>query len=81
MAEDKAAIVKIIFKNTYFYGSLRLRAYILEERSKAVAELLNHPSFEVQKITRDKLIELGEKIKYERELEAKENSQREQKFE
>lgn len=81
VAEDKAAIVKIIFKNTYFYGSLRLRAYILEERSKAVAELLNHPSFEVQKITRDKLIELGEKIKYERELEAKENSQREQKFE
>lgn len=81
VAEDKAAIVKTIFKNTYFYGSLRLRAYILEERSKAVAELLNHPSCEVQKNVRDKLIELGEKIKYERELEAKENSQREQKFE
>lgn len=86
VAEDKAAMVETIFDNTIlnktliksWTGSL---ANILEERSLAVAELLNHPSFEVQKITRDKLIELGEKIKYERELEAKENSQREQKFE
>ncbi|MGL4386621.1 MAG: hypothetical protein ACRCR8_03725 [Snodgrassella alvi] len=86
VAEDKAAIVETIFDNTIlnkaiikgWTGSL---ANILEERFQAFAELLNHPSFEVQKITRVKLIELGEKIKYERELEAKENSQREQKFE
>lgn len=86
VAEDKAAMVETIFDNTIlnktimkgWIGSL---ANILEERFQAFAELLNHPSFEVQKITRVKLIELGEKIKNERELEAKENSQREQKFE
>lgn len=86
VAEDKAAMVETIFDNTIlnktimkgWIGSL---ANILEERFQAFAELLNHPSFEVQKITRVKLIELGEKITYQRELEAKENSQREQKFE
>ena len=81
VAEDKTAMVETIFYNTKPNCWSGSRANILEERSQAVAELLNHPSFEVQKITKDKLIELGEKIKYERELEAKENSQREQKFE
>lgn len=80
-AEDKAAMVETIFYNTLpncWSGSL---ANILEERSQAFAELLKHPSCEVKKNVRDKLIELGEKITYERELEAKRNSQREQKFE
>ncbi|MCX8744763.1 hypothetical protein J3U68_04970 [Snodgrassella sp. B3882] len=86
VAEDKTAMVETIFDNTIlnktimkgWIGSL---ANILEERFQAFAELLNHPSFEVQKITRDKLIELNKKIDDQRELEAKENSQREQKFE
>lgn len=86
VAEDKAAMVETIFDNTILNKTLikswtGSRANILEERFQAFAELLNHPSFEVQKIVGDKLIELGEKIKYQRKLEAKENSQREQKFE
>lgn len=86
VAEDKAAMVEIIFDNTMLNKTILKswtgsRANILEERFQAFAELLNHPSFEVQKITRDKLIELGKKIDDQRKLEAKENSQREQKFE
>lgn len=81
VAVDKAAMVETIFYNTKPNRWSESLANILEERSKAVAELLKHPSCEVQKITRVKLIELGKKIEDQRNVDAKENSQREQKFE
>lgn len=80
-AEDKVAIVETIYSRTIprsYSGSL---ADILEDRRKAFAELSNHDSPEVRKITKAKLSLLDRSIRESRERESDEYNQREQRFE
>ncbi|MFC5439007.1 hypothetical protein ACFPK0_03140 [Rhodanobacter ginsenosidimutans] len=80
-ATDKLAIVEIIFKDIHpssWSGSL---AAILDSRSKAFAELLNERDPNVQDFVRIKLSQLEQEIRREREREASEHNEREQRFE
>ena len=56
-------------------------ADILEVRSEAFADLLNHVSPEVREIARTKLSLLNRSIRENREREAEEYNRREQRFE
>jgi hypothetical protein len=80
-ATDKLAIVETIFKGIHpssWSGSL---ADIFEIRSKAFAALLDYPDSDVQAFVRTKLSHLEQQIRREREREAAEHNEREQRFE
>lgn len=80
-ADNKTAIVEIIFSRSFpssWSGSL---AEILEVRALAFAKLLEHTSLEVQEIAKSKLSLLNRAIRENREREARENNWREQRFE
>ena len=81
-AEKKVDIVEIIFKGMWprsgWSGSL---ADILETRSEAFAELLEHPSYEVRECARLKLSLIEKSIRKNRERESKLDNWREQRFE
>ncbi|CAK8722554.1 ATP-binding protein [Candidatus Electrothrix laxa] len=81
VAENPIDIVEIIFKNTWpgdWSGSL---ANILEVRSRAFAEFLEHPSDELREFAKEKLGEIKKSVHQNREQEAERNSQHEQRFE
>jgi hypothetical protein len=81
VAQDKPAIVEIIFDGIHpgsWSGSL---ADIFEIRSKAFAELLHHSDPEVRKFAKTKLAVLEQRIIKEREREAAQHNEREQRFE
>lgn len=80
-ADDKLAFVEIIFKDAWpnsWSGSLSI---ILEARSKAFAELLDHPSPDVRSLAKIKLGLLQQRVHMEREREAADDNAREQRFE
>ena len=81
LAQNKLAIVEIIFKNAFPGGWSGSLADILEVRSKAFAELLRHYDTEVQALVRIKLADFAQNIRAEREREALRNNEREQRFE
>jgi hypothetical protein len=82
VAENKIDIVEKIFAGAWphsgWTGSL---AEILEVRSKAFADLLNHHSGEVREFAKIKLTLIEKSIRKNREKEAEENNRREQRFE
>lgn len=80
-AEDKQRIATTLFKDiipTSYSGTL---SKILEIRSKAFSELLEHSSPEIRVFTEKKLVLIQKDIHRSREREAREFSQREQRFE
>ena len=80
-AEDKVSIVETIFTSTTpmsYSGSL---ADIVEVRSAAFTQLLNHASPDVRDVAKEKLSILTKDIKEHREKEARYYHQREQRFE
>lgn len=80
-AVDKKNIINTIFSRiqpTSWSGS---RADIMEIRAKAFAELLEHPSSEVRDLAARKLELVEQFVRQDREQEAAEHSQREQRFE
>ncbi|MCI5161845.1 MAG: hypothetical protein D3917_07445 [Candidatus Electrothrix sp. AX5] len=81
IADNPIDIVEIIFKNTWPGGWSGSLADILEVRSRAFAELLDHPSHEVLELANIKLALIKKSISINREQEEKENSSREQRFE
>jgi hypothetical protein len=81
VAQDKLAMIEVIFKNSHpgsWSGSL---ADILEVRAKAFAELLEHSDPKIQALVRTKLTLFEQRIRNEREREAAEHNEREQRFE
>lgn len=81
VAQDKLAIVEIIFNGISpgsWSGSL---ADIFEIRSKAFAELLDHSDPAIRRLAKAKLAVLEQRIAKEREREAAQHSEREQRFE
>lgn len=81
IAEDKSAMVETIFDGIHpgsWSGSL---ADIFEIRSKAFAELLDDSDPQVKMLVRTRLAILEQRIRMEREREAAEHSEREQRFE
>ncbi len=80
-AENKVAIVETIFSRSFPSGWSGSLADILEVRSEAFADLLNHVSPEVREIARTKLSLLNRSIRENREREAEEYNRREQRFE
>ncbi|MBN2267692.1 MAG: hypothetical protein JW725_05155 [Candidatus Babeliaceae bacterium] len=81
VAESPINIVETIFKGTWpdiWSGSL---ADILEVRSRAFAELLEHSSHEVREFAKLKLTQIEKSVRQNREQEAERNKWREQKFE
>jgi hypothetical protein len=80
-AKDKLTIVEIIFKDVWPSGWSGSLADILEARSKAFAELVEYPNPEVRTLARAKLAILEKSIRKEREREAEEHNEREQRFE
>ncbi|SMP71406.1 hypothetical protein [Anoxynatronum buryatiense] len=81
VAENPIDIVEIIFKDTWPDSCSGSLAAIIEARSRAFAELLDHTSREVQDFARHKLTIIESSIRKNREREAAENSLREQRFE
>jgi hypothetical protein len=80
-ATDKLAIVEIIFEDIHpssWSGSL---ADIFEVRSEAFAELLEYPDYDVQAFVKTKLPLLKQQIRVQRDSEASEHNEREQRFE
>ncbi|WP_024850125.1 hypothetical protein [Hydrogenovibrio kuenenii] len=81
LAADKTEIVEIIaarIRPSSWSGSL---TDILEVRAKAFEELLTNDSAEVRKAAIEKLKTIHHLVKVKRSEEAKENAQREQRFE
>ena len=70
-----------IFSRSFPSGWSGSLADILEVRSEAFADLLNHVSPEVREIARTKLSLLNRSIRENREREAEEYNRREQRFE
>lgn len=81
ISSDKLAMVEIIFRAARPDSWSNSLANILEMRAKAFAELLAHPSPEVQSLVQKKLLLLEQDVQREREREAVENNKREQRFE
>ena len=80
-AKDKDKIVEIIYDEIMPSGWSGSLADILESRAKAFSELSNHASVEVQKLIEEKLALVNQWIQKEREREAQDHNQREQRFE
>ncbi|WP_179038216.1 hypothetical protein [Limnobaculum xujianqingii] len=80
-AENKAAIVETIFSRSFPSSWSESLADILEARSQAFSELLNHDSPEVREIAKAKLSLLNRSIRENRERETEEYNRREQRFE
>lgn len=80
-AENPIDIVETIFKGTWPDGWSGSLADILEVRSRAFAELLEHSSHEVREFARLKLTQIEKSVRQNREQEAERNSWREQRFE
>lgn len=81
IADNKNDIVETIFAGTWPDGWSGSLAEILEVRSKAFAELLDHHSQEVRELAKAKLTSLEKTIRKKREQEAEEYGRREQRFE
>jgi hypothetical protein len=81
IADNKVELVEIIFSRTSPTTWSGSRAKILENRSKAFAELLNHPSYEVRDLVKAKLVLFEEAIQREKAERAERDSEREQRFE
>lgn len=81
VAENKTNVVEKIFASTWPSGWTGNLSEILEARSKAFAELLNHHSREVREFAKIKLAHIEKSISKNREQEAKANNQHEQRFE
>ena len=81
VAENKIGIVETIFDSVWPDVGSGSPAEILEVRSKAFAELLNHHSPEVREFAKIKLTLIEKAVQKNREQEAEENSWREQRFE
>lgn len=80
-AENKIAIVEVIFNKSFPNGWSGSLADILEVRAEAFAELLNHSSPEVREIAKIKLSHLNRSIRENREREVEEYNWREQRSE
>lgn len=80
-AENKVAIVETIFSRSFPSVWSKPLADILEVRSEAFAELLDHVSPEMREMVKTKLSLLNRSIRENRECEAEEYNQREQRFE
>lgn len=81
IAHDKEKIVEIIYDEIMPSGWSGSLADVLESRAKAFSELSNHASVEIQKLMEEKLALVNQWIQKEREREAQEHNQREQRFE
>lgn len=80
-AKNKDKIVEIIYDEIMPSGWSGSLADVLETRAKAFSELSNHASVEIQKLIEEKLALVNQWIQKEREREAQEHNQREQRFE
>lgn len=80
-ADNKAAIVEIMFSRSFPDGWSGSLADILEVRSEAFSDLLNHVSPEVREMAKIKLSLLNRSIRENREREAEEYNRWEQRFE
>ena len=81
VAESKVDMIETIFLRTWpsaWSGSL---AEILEVRSKAFAELLDHDSLEVRETAKVKLVKIENSAREKRKEEAEESNRYEQRFE
>ncbi len=81
VAENKLGVAEIIFKRTWPNSWTGSPAGIIEVRSKAFAELLEHSSLEVREFAKTKLAVIDQSVRQNRKQEAEENSRREQRFE
>lgn len=81
VATDKQAIVESMYEDISPLSWSGSRANIMEARSKAFEELLNYPDAAVRELVRTKLSILVQTIHREREREAAEHNEREQRFE
>lgn len=80
-ANDKLSVIETIFLRTRPSSWSDSLAEILEVRSKAFSELLEHPTPEVREFAKTKLGLIEQSVRINREREAEENSRREQRFE
>ena len=81
ISHDKEKIVEIIYDEIMPSGWSGSLADVLETRAKAFSELSNHASVEIQKLIEEKLALVNQWIQKEREREAQEHNQCEQRFE
>lgn len=81
VASDKQAIVEIIFNDTSTDSWSGSRANILETRAKAFHTLLEYPDGKVRELAQEKASILETIIQSEREREANEDRNIEQRFE
>ncbi|MBT0964202.1 hypothetical protein [Denitromonas iodatirespirans] len=81
VAKDKKAVVEAIYEDISPCSWSGSRAKVMEIRTEAFRELLNHPHDDVQAQVRTKLPKLEQAIHFEQEREAAEHNQREQRFE
>lgn len=81
VARDKRKFVEILFEDLQPSSWSGSRADILEVRSKALTELLEYPDPELSAHVRANLNCIGQRIREEREAEAAEHNEREQRFE
>ena len=80
-AKNKDKIVEIMYDKIRPNSWSDSLADVLESRAKAFSELSNHASIEIQKLIEEKLALVNRWIQKEREREAQEHNQREQRFE
>lgn len=80
-ARNKLIVVECIFEDLWPNSWSGSRAELAETRSKAFAELLEYPNADVQALVRVKLNIFVQAIRREREREAADHSEREQRFE
>jgi hypothetical protein len=80
-ADNKVAVIETISSMSYPNGWSGSLADILEVRSEAFAELINHASPEVREVAKVKLSLLDRSIRENRERDSGEYNQREQRFE
>ncbi|WP_319532339.1 hypothetical protein [uncultured Cohaesibacter sp.] len=80
-AEDKTKIVEVIFSRTWPSGWSGSLSNILETRARAFAALAEYPSKAVKCLVEGKLRQIEQSIRVERQKEAEEHAEREQRFE
>lgn len=81
VAKEREEIIEILFDSVHpgsWSGSL---ASILESRSEALAALLDYPDLKVRELVKTKINELRQWVLRQREREATEYNDREQRFE